>query len=74
MTSADIRMYEDMAADRRYAIKVKVNKSGETLVTLTNTTTGNAFEGAATARTSQGYARALNVAVDRMVAFERRFE
>lgn len=77
MTPNAIRDLEYKAEECRYNIKVKVAASGETTVTLTKrqskASEAHVFEGKAPARSSNGYARALEVAVTRMVAFERRF-
>jgi len=73
MRANDIRDYEYKAEENGYAIKVKVSRTGETVVTLSNKD-GNVFEGDASPRISYGYAQALSIAVSRMVAFVRRYE
>ena len=72
MRANDIRDYEYKAQENGYAIKVKVNRAGVTVVTLSNKD-GNVFEGGAPSR-SVGYPLALSIAVGRMVAFVRRYE
>lgn len=72
MDKQTLARIEAQALDNRYDIKVKVNAAGETLVTLTSKTTGNVFEGKTSARSSDGYGRALDVAVNRMLSYETR--
>lgn len=78
MTPNDIRDLEYKAQENRYNIKVKVAANGVTTVTLTKrqstASEAHVFEATAPARSSDGYGKALTLAVNRMVAFERRFE
>jgi hypothetical protein len=78
MRPNDIRDLEYKAQECRYNIKVKVIASGETTVTLTKrqstVSEAHVFEGKAPARATDGYAKALTIAVNRMVEYERRFE